>query len=63
MKTFLLIIIPVFYYCLADAQKLQSLPNFGKVDKADLVMKECSFDKSAGAMVLFEEAESFLNLI
>jgi hypothetical protein len=34
------------------AQKGQ--PGFGKVDKADLEMKDCAFDKSADAMVLID---------
>ena len=55
---FLLLIFPV----LLTAQKQSSLTDFGKVDKAALLMKECSFDKGAGAMVLFDEAESLFNL-
>ena len=44
------------------AQK--DIPSFGKVDKADLEMKECPFDKAAEAMVLFDVAEvyCFFNL-
>jgi transglutaminase-like putative cysteine protease len=34
------------------AQK--GLPGFGKVDKADLEMKDCEFDKGADAMVLID---------
>lgn len=37
-------------------------PVFGKVDKADLDMKECSFDKSAEAEVLFDYGEVYCNL-
>lgn len=36
----------------AAAQKGQ--PGFGKVDKADLEMKDCDFDKGADAMVLID---------
>ena len=36
----------------AHAQKGQ--PAFGKVDKADLEMKDCSFDKGADAVVLID---------
>lgn len=46
----------------ATAQKQVSFPDFGKIDKTELEMKECSFEKSAGAMVLFDEAESFFKL-
>jgi hypothetical protein len=35
------------------------LPKFGEVSKEDLLMKNCSFDKTAGAMVLFDEAEAY----
>ena len=34
------------------AQKSQ--PGFGKVDKADLEMKDCDFDKGADALVLID---------
>ena len=39
------------------------IPAFGKVDKADLEMKQCPFDAAAEAMVLFDVAEvyCFLN--
>ncbi len=33
------------------------LPSFGKVDKADLELKDCSFDPGAEAMVLFDVGE------
>ena len=33
----------------ATAQKGQ--PGFGKVDKEDLLMKDCAFDKGADAMI------------
>lgn len=39
------------------AQKGQ--PAFGKVDKADLEMKDCSFDKGADAMVLIDYGNIF----
>lgn len=43
-----------------QAQKFEKLPKFGKVDVDALKMKECEFDKKAGAMVIFDEAESFI---
>ena len=46
---------------MVSAQK--DIPSFGKVDKADLEMKQCSFDEAAEAVVLFDVAEvyCFLN--
>lgn len=44
------------------AQDLKKLPAFGDVSKADLQMTECSFEKGAAAMVLFEECESVFRL-
>lgn len=41
----------------AWAQKGQ--PSFGKVDKADLEMNDCSFDKGADAMVLIDYGNIF----
>jgi hypothetical protein len=38
------------------------LPSFGEVDKSELKMTECSFDKGAAAMVIFDEAESVFRL-
>ena len=43
---------------LVFAQKKEvELPPFGKVDKADLEMKECSFDEKAEALVLLDDAQ------
>ncbi|MBC7827179.1 MAG: DUF3857 and transglutaminase domain-containing protein [Chitinophagaceae bacterium] len=39
------------------AQKAKDIPAFGKVEKTDLEMKECDFDKKAEALVLFDVAE------
>lgn len=39
------------------AQKDKDIPGWGKIDKADLEMKECEFDKSAEAMILVEKGE------
>ena len=39
------------------AQKDKEIPGFGKVDKAELELKECDFDKNAEAVVLFDVAE------
>ena len=42
------------------AQK--DIPAYGKVDKADLELKECAFDNAAEAMVLFDVGEVYCNL-
>src|SRR5690348_11411332 len=45
----------------ASAQKNKSkdpeLPAFGKIEKADLELKECSFDEKAEAMVLIDDGQ------
>ncbi len=42
----------------AFAQKKEAeLPAFGQVDKADLQMKECSFDENAEALILLDDAQ------
>jgi hypothetical protein len=55
------VILPLLLLMLASlamAQKVPVLPSFGKVDKRELEMKECSFEKNAPAMVLFNKGES-----
>ncbi len=37
--------------------KDSNIPAFGKVEKAELEMKECDFDKKAEAMVIFDKGE------
>lgn len=45
------------------AQKKESdEPAFGKVDKADLEMKDCSFDPKAEAVVLFDVGELYCDI-
>lgn len=44
-----------------SAQKSKEIPAFGKVDKAELELKECDFDKNAEAVVLFDVAELACN--
>ena len=43
------------------AQKEKDIPAFGTVDKADLMAKECDFDKDAEAVVLFDAGEAYLD--
>ena len=40
-----------------NKNKDSNIPAFGKVEKADLEMKECDFDKNAEAMVLFDKGQ------
>jgi Domain of Unknown Function with PDB structure (DUF3857) len=44
-------------YVCAQKGKKSDIPDFGKVEIADLEMKECDFDKKAEAVVLFETGE------
>jgi hypothetical protein len=65
MKKFLslLAILPVM--CMAaKAQSTAPVPTtmpFGKIDKADLEMKSCDFEKDANAMVLFDKGDSYFD--
>lgn len=44
-------------FCCLPAHSQEKLPDFGKIDKADLELKECSFDKNASAMNLTKTAD------
>jgi len=44
------------------AQKTKDIPAFGKVDKADLEMTECDFDKNAEAVVLFDVGDLYCSI-
>lgn len=48
--------LPVF------AQRDKDIPAFGTVEKADLLLKECEFDKDAEALVLFDAGEAYLDM-
>lgn len=60
MKKLLLFAFPLFITITLTAQKNKKddpeLPPFGKVDKADLEMKQCDFDDKAEALALIDEA-------
>jgi len=45
--------------CLAGQKNKNTpdIPSFGKIDKTELEMKECDFDKKAEAVVLLDDAE------
>src|SRR6185437_6617920 len=50
MRKCLLTIFIVFISAITFAQK--GIPSFGKIDKEDLLLKECEFDKDAAAYKL-----------
>ena len=54
MRTLLCLLFLFFYHSGLIAQKI---PSFGKIDKADLEYKECSYDKSAVAEYLINYGE------
>jgi hypothetical protein len=43
------------------AQTTQPTQPFGKIDKADLEMKSCDFEKDANAMILFDKGEVYFD--
>jgi hypothetical protein len=47
---------------ITHAQRANDVPAFGKVEKADLEMKQCEFDKNAEAMVLFDVGELYCDI-
>src|SRR5215211_6281907 len=59
MKKILVVLITLLGSTVLFAQKnkrkVDDLPAFGVVDKADLQMKECDFDKNAEAVVLLDD--------
>lgn len=54
---FISILISLTIFGQKGKNKDSKIPAFGSVDKADLEMKECDFDKNAEAMVLFDKGE------
>ncbi|MGB4843347.1 MAG: DUF3857 domain-containing protein [Ferruginibacter sp.] len=57
MKILLTVFAILYCNCILLAQKGQ--PGFGKVDKADLAMTDCEFDKGADAMVLIDYGNTY----
>ena len=47
---------------LLRSQRNGDVPAFGKVEKADLEIKECDFDKKADALVLFDVGELYCDI-
>lgn len=54
---FLPILLAIICLSKVFGQKKDSLPEFGKVDKSELLLKDCDFDKNAEAEVLLETEE------
>lgn len=48
-----------FLSCITITASAQKPPEFGKVDKAELELNTCEFDKDAEAVVLFDEGEFY----
>ena len=46
----------------ALSQSKTTSPVFGKVDKAELLLKNCDFDKDAEALVLYESADLYFDI-
>lgn len=63
MKTTVAIVTALLLVTFTHAQREKDVPAFGKVEKADLEMKECEFDKNAEALVLFDVGELYCNWI
>ncbi|MEO7534183.1 MAG: DUF3857 and transglutaminase domain-containing protein [Ferruginibacter sp.] len=60
MKRDFCILTMLFLCTTVFAQK--DVPAYGKIEKADLEMKECAFDNAAEAMVLFDVGEVYCSL-
>lgn len=61
-KFYLTLIVCLTTSVLAQAQKTkgpQHIMPFGKVDMADLQLKECDFEKDANAMILFDKGDIY----
>jgi hypothetical protein len=62
MKKTMALAITLLVTVICHAQRVKDVPAFGKVEKADLELKECDFDKNAEAMVLFDVGELYCNI-
>ncbi|MBD1364677.1 DUF3857 domain-containing protein [Mucilaginibacter sp. ZT4R22] len=58
IKTFTLILACAITFTV-KAQTTPATQPFGKIDKADLELKSCDFEKDANAMILFNKAEVY----
>ncbi|MBC7849769.1 MAG: DUF3857 domain-containing protein [Chitinophagaceae bacterium] len=57
MRPFLTLALALLCTMVSYAQKPVKIPEWGNVNKDDLLMKECEFDKDAEAVVLFDVGE------
>jgi hypothetical protein len=62
MKIITLLLFFQLFITEISAQQYITVPEFGKVEKEELLMKECSFDKNAGAMYLIDEGSSIFKM-
>jgi hypothetical protein len=62
MRKLILLTIATCLVMALHAQRKSDVPEFGKVEKADLELKECDFDKKADAMVLFDVGELYCSI-
>ncbi len=62
MKLALTMLVALLTSSCVFSQKYAELPKFGEVEKSELELKECLFDKNAPAMYIFREAESLARL-
>lgn len=53
-----ILLIPIFSFCCLLTQAQADKYEFGKIAKEDINYKECPFDKTAGAVVLFDKGDS-----
>lgn len=57
MRSLILLFTVLLFSQFSWSQKDKDIPAWGKIDKADLQLKECEFEKDADAMVLLEKGE------
>ncbi len=62
MKPYLLTLAILAFATIAYSQKDKDIPAWGKIEKADLEMKVCDFDKDAEAVVLFDVGNLVFNI-
>lgn len=63
MKPFVILITALLCSQVLISQKDKDIPAWGKIDKADLELKECEFDKDAEALVLFDIGELVCDIV
>jgi len=58
----LLLTLTILYSSLLYSQKSNDIPDFGKVDKSELMITSCDFDKNAEAIILFDVEEAMCHV-